>query len=109
LSINTKISGNELLWKIIDNKSFQEVVEKNKFSNDVNRDLLKKIYNELILTQEYKEYIETQTREKKSEKKIIEFIFSNLMLPNEEFIINVLEQKGHRHFLNFRPRFLLAT
>jgi len=91
LTINTKISGNELLWKIIDNKSFQEVVEKNKFSNDVNRDLLKKIYNELILTQEYNEYIETQTREKKYEKKIIEFIFSNLMLPNEEFIIHVEE------------------
>lgn len=91
LAVNTKIAGNELLWKILENASFKTMVKELKLEHMVDPDLLKRIYLDLVATEEYKEYIEEQSRDKKSEKKIMEFIFSNLMLPNENFINHVEE------------------
>ncbi|MEI8054247.1 MAG: transcription antitermination factor NusB [Bacteroidota bacterium] len=91
LNINTKISGNSILWKTIENKSFNIVLKEMGFENLIDTDLLKKTYNELALTDNYKDYIETLSREKKSEKKILEFVFTQLMLPNENFINHVEE------------------
>ncbi|RYY68144.1 MAG: transcription antitermination factor NusB [Chitinophagaceae bacterium] len=92
LSINTKIAGNELLWKIVEDLSFKTAVDEAKLNFYVDNDLLKKTYKELVLTEEYKEYIEDQSRDKKSEKKMLDFIFNNLMLPNEDFINHVEEK-----------------
>lgn len=92
LVINTKIAGNELLWKILEDSSFKAATEGAKFYSIIDNDLLKKIYQELVKTDEYKEYIEDQGRDKKSEKKMLDFIFNNLMLPNEDFINHVEEK-----------------
>ena len=92
LAVNTKIAGNELLWKILEDSSFKASVEEAKFYSLMDNDLLKKIYQELVQTEEYKEYIEDQGRDKKSEKKMLDFIFNHLMLPNEEFINHVEEK-----------------
>ncbi len=91
LNINTKISGNDILWKLIEDKSFSKVVQDAKLEHLLNQDLLKKTYKELVVTEKYKDYIEEQSREKKSEKKILEFIFTNLLLPNEDFISHIEE------------------
>jgi len=91
LNINTKISGNELVWKTIENKYFVQVVNQQKFEHLINQDLLKKMYNKLVVTDEYAEYIELQSREKKSEKKILEYILNQLLLPNEDFIQHIEE------------------
>ena len=96
LTINTKIAGNELLWKIVEEQSFKAALAEAKLASIPNDDLLKKIYIDLIASPEYKDYIELQSRDKKSEKKIFEFIFSDLMLPNENFINHVEE-----HFINW--------
>lgn len=92
LSINTKIAGNELLWKILEDASFKASVEDAKFYSYIDPELLKKTYQELVKTEEYLEYIEEQARDKKSEKKMLDFIFNNLMLPNEDFISHVEEK-----------------
>lgn len=92
LVINTKIAGNELLWKIVEDSSFKASVESARFYSIIDNDLLKKTYQELVKTDEYKEYIEDQGRDKKSEKKMLDFIFNNLMLPNEDFISHVEEK-----------------
>ncbi|MBK7885663.1 MAG: transcription antitermination factor NusB [Chitinophagaceae bacterium] len=91
LNINTKIAGNELLWKIVENPAFIAVKEFFKPQHIVDNDLLKKIYLQLTNTTEYKEYIEIQSRDKKTEKSILEFIFTDLMLPNEDFITHLEE------------------
>lgn len=92
LSINTKIAGNELLWKILEDASFKASVEDAKFYSYIDPELLKKTYQELVKTEEYLEYIEEKARDKKSEKKMLDFIFNNLMLPNEDFISHVEEK-----------------
>ncbi len=91
LSINTKISGNEILWKILEDVSFKSSVSSYKLSLLLDAELVKKTYQQLVISPEYIEYIEDQAREKKSEKKMLDFIFCNLMLPNENFISHVEE------------------
>lgn len=92
LNVNTKLSGNEFLWKIIESTSFKKAVEDEKpnLIEDTSGQI-KKIYNELTETEEYKKYLQLQSRDKKSEKEIIVFIFTNLMLPSEDFTSHVEE------------------
>ncbi|MFC4261655.1 transcription antitermination factor NusB [Ferruginibacter yonginensis] len=96
LATNTKIAGNEILWKIVEDISFKGTVNELKAHLLIDQDLLKKTYRNLIETPEYIEYIEEQSRDKKSEKKMLEFIFTDLMLPNEDFINHIEE-----HFINW--------
>lgn len=97
LNVNTKLAGNEWLWKIIENKSFQQAVENDKpYAIDDAKAQVKKLYYKLLETPEYQAYINTQSREKKSEKDIISFIFTNLMLPDEDYIAHIEE-----HFTNW--------
>ncbi len=95
LNINTKISGNEIVWAIIENASFQKSVEQLKIKYLVNDELIKKCYLALAASPEYKEYIAGKSRDKKSEKKILDFIFSDLMLPDDHFISDVEEKFIH--------------
>ncbi|HEX8460633.1 MAG TPA: transcription antitermination factor NusB [Segetibacter sp.] len=92
LNVNTKLSGNETLWKIIENASFKKAVEDDKpnLIEDTSTQV-KSIYRKLAETEEYRKYITEQSREKKLEKDIIVFIFTNLMLPSESFTSHVEE------------------
>ncbi len=96
LATNTKIAGNEALWQIVEDISFKATVNEVKAVHIMDNDLLKKIYRTLTSTQEYAEYIEQQSREKRTEKKMLEFIFTDLLLPNEDFINHIEE-----HFINW--------
>jgi transcription antitermination protein NusB len=91
LNINTKIAGNELLWKIVDSPCYLEAIKEFKPQHIIDTDLLKKIYLQLVATEDYQEYIEALSRDKKSEKNILGFVFSTLLLPNEDFITHVEE------------------
>ena len=95
LNINTKIAGNELLWKIVEETSFKSAVAEFKPGHIIDKELLKKTYQQLVTSPEYIEYIEQQSRDKKSEKEMLEFIFGSLMLPNEDFINHVEENFIH--------------
>ena len=58
LAINTKIAGNEILWKIVEDISFKTTINELKAVHIMDNDLLKKTYRTLVQTQEYEEYIE---------------------------------------------------
>ena len=96
LATNTKIAGNEILWKIIEDISFKATINELKAAHIIDNNLLKKIYRSLVETPEYLEYIEQQSREKRSERRQLEFIFTDLLLPNEDFITHIEE-----HFINW--------
>lgn len=91
LAINTKLAGNELLWKILEDSSFKAAVAENNLEHKLDTELVKKTYQVLVGTPEYKEYIEEQSRDKKSEKRVLEFIFNSLLLPDENFINHMEE------------------
>jgi N utilization substance protein B len=95
LRVNTKIAGNELMWAILENSSFQQSLEKFKIKYLADDELVRKSYFKLIRLPEYKEYIDEPSREKKSEKKILETIFSEIMIENEDFLSDVEEKFIH--------------
>ncbi len=96
LNINTKIVGNELLWKIVQEQSYRNACLEYKPELTTDEELLKKTYQALVASEEYADYISIQSRDKKGEKDMLEFIFTNLMLPNESFISELEE-----HFINW--------
>ena len=96
LHVNTKMAGNTLLWKILETPSFQTVVKQKHLTQKLNQDLVRKIYLSLIETEVYKSYIVEENRDKKSEKELLAFIFTDLMMANDE-VIEYLEE----HFLQW--------
>lgn len=96
LNVNTKIAGNQWLWKIREDASLRAVWDVAKPQNMIDRELVKKIYKELATTETYKTYISTEERNKKGEQDILLYIFDDLLLKNESFISHMEE-----HFSNW--------
>lgn len=92
LTVNTKIAGNTLVWEILENKSFQQAGDKYKVKYLVDEESIRASYHQLILTEEYQKYISLASREKKDERTILEFIFSDLMIADENFVSEVEER-----------------
>lgn len=91
LNINTKISGNQLLWVILEDQEFKTACDTHKVERIADKDLIRKTYQKLTESAEYQQYITTPSREKKDEKKMLEFIFTHLMLPDDLFISHIEE------------------
>ena len=92
LTINTKIAGNELLWKIVDHPSYIQALKEDKPHLTNDPELTKRIYTELAASERYQQYISKEARDKKDEKEILDFILNDLMLPNETFTSFVEEK-----------------
>ena len=91
LNVNTKIAGNEILWKMLDDPALKEQFSIVKPELRTDKDLLRKIYLQLAETPEYKTYVAQPGRDKAEEKKIIEFILNDLLLANEAFVSHIEE------------------
>src|SRR5258705_2891108 len=89
LHVNTKIAGNELLLKMLEDPALKEQFAKEKPALICDTELLRRIYHTLTETSEYKAYTAQPLRDKAQEKKIIEFILNDLMLANETFVSHV--------------------
>src|SRR5688572_12364930 len=62
LNINTRIAGNELLWKIKEDETYQQESIKAKPEHKLDKELVKKIYQDLVERPEYKLYIQANER-----------------------------------------------
>ena len=91
LNVNTKIAGNEVLWRIKEDATFQQELGRSKPDQDIDKELVRKIYYLLCDKPEYRQYIQSPERQPKEEKEIMEFILNDLMLSNEVFISHVEE------------------
>src|ERR1700754_687787 len=91
LNVNIKLAGNEYLWKIIEDNSWKKAVETDKPHLQDNKELIRRLYLELVAKEEYQAYITSEGRDKRKEKEMLEFIFSEMMLPNELFLAHIEE------------------
>jgi N utilization substance protein B len=91
LHVNTKLAGNEWLWKMQEDAALKKAFETDKPQLQENRDLIKRLYMELSATEEYQKYVREQGRDKKTERDILEFIFASLLVPNEHFQAHIEE------------------
>lgn len=97
LNVNTKIAGNETVWLLQQNDSFKASESLLTKSLEENAPFyIKQVYNQLCATPEYRKYIAEEGRDPKSERRILEFLYSEVLLANEEYI-NFIETE----FANF--------
>ncbi len=85
LHVNTKLAGNKILWRLLEDPGFKESLTKLKPQQTIDKELVRKIYLNLVDTPEYKTYINKQGRDNKEEKEILEFVLDKMMLANETF------------------------
>jgi transcription antitermination protein NusB len=85
LNVNTKIAGNEILWRIKEDISYTGALASVKPQQRLDRELVRKFYVQLMETPEYKKYISRPERNPQEEKEILDFILNELLLPSEEF------------------------
>lgn len=95
LNVSTKIAGNEIVWAALENSSWKRSADKFKTKYLVDEEIVRKLYLDLVKTEEYQEYIALQARNKKSEKRIVEFILSDIMLGSEIFLSDAEEKFIH--------------
>jgi transcription antitermination protein NusB len=95
-NVNTKLAGNELIRRIQEEDSYQKALRADKPELLANKELTKKMYQLLAETDAYKLYIGGEGREKKKEKEIIQFLYTDLLLPNELF-----ENHIEENFINW--------
>ena len=62
LSTNTKIAGNDLLWKILEDEALKKQFASEKPELCTDKELIRKVYLTLKDTTEYKTYISSSTR-----------------------------------------------
>lgn len=91
LSVNIKLAGNEYLWKMLEDVSLKKALDTDKPHLQDNRELIRKLYHELAATPEYQAYLQAKGRDKRSEREMLEFIFSGLLLSNEAFLAHAEE------------------
>jgi transcription antitermination protein NusB len=91
LNVNIKLTGNEYLWKMLEDESLKKAFEMDKPHLQDNKHLIRKLFHELAATEEYRQYIRVQGREKKTEREMIEFIFATTMIANDAFLSHVEE------------------
>lgn len=84
-NVNTKLAGNQLLWKMLEQESYLKMLKKYKPELIDHTDLVRKLYLELKDTDVYRMYISENSRDKKPEKEILEYIFNDFLLPSEAF------------------------
>lgn len=96
LRVNTKLAGNELVWKILESPSWKQALKEDKPQLIDSGELVRKIYLELADKDIYKKYITEQSRDRKEEKAILDYILNELSLPNEGIVSHFEE-----HFTNW--------
>lgn len=91
LNVNTKISENELVTRITSSTGFMQSIKDRKLALLVDRELVKKIYLGLTASTLYQDYISAPERDKKFEKEIISYLFTDLIMADES-ITDAIEE-----------------
>src|SRR5690606_12993184 len=84
LNVSTKIADNTVLQQLIANTSFKEKITDTEIEQAINKDWTKKLFLLLQNTPEYKQYV-AEENNPKADKKILQFIWEEIMLGNEGF------------------------
>lgn len=85
LTINTKIAGNEIVWKLLENASFNNAVQQDSLPAKKDDEFIRQLYYALCATETYKNYIAVPNRNKEGEKAILDFLVNDIFFSNEVF------------------------
>ncbi|WP_298715781.1 transcription antitermination factor NusB [Chitinophaga sp.] len=85
LAVNTKVAGNDFVFQVLNDTGFLVNLDTWKLRGLEDPELTRKLYNQLTESEIYKAYIAAPSRERASEKQIIEYIFTEILEKNELF------------------------
>lgn len=88
LTVNTKIAGNEWLWRLKEDAVLQQHWKATKPDQTMDKDLVRKLYMQLVATPEYKAYTAQQERDRQAERTTLQFL-GDFVLGDEAFIQHV--------------------
>lgn len=91
LNVNTKIAGNEYILKMLNDEALQLQFSNQKPELMIDQELVKKLYQTLLELPDYKSYIHLPERNKNDEKRILEYILTDLLLLDESFVAHIEE------------------
>jgi len=83
MNVNTSISQNGFVLKVLANTSFNEKIKKDKLERFIDADWVKKIYQLLAQTDEYQKYIASGAHTVAEDKDIIQFVWEKQMIESE--------------------------
>lgn len=95
LDTNTKIAENSILKSILSIKGFQSQIKERGISQQIDKELVKKIYINLTETELYKDYIQNERSDKKDDKNMMSFIFTDLIMADENVTEYIEDQFVH--------------
>jgi transcription antitermination protein NusB len=96
LVINIKLAGNEIIWALMENKSYNLSNKNNHIEAMVEAELVKKIFLKLVESPEYNKYINTESRTFAEDSKMMQYIFNQFILGDED-----VESALHEQFQSF--------
>lgn len=96
LHVNTKISGNSLLWQILEDDTFRVAAEEGRFDLLCEQEVVRNIYTRLTDSEAYLHYIGLQSRSKNDERDILVHLFNDFMLTSDDLASHLEE-----HFLHW--------
>jgi len=89
LNTSTRIAGNDLVLQLANQESFKKACTYYKVSYAVDSELLRKLYMTVVSSEEYKNYTSLPQNSGKDDKKILEFVFNEVMMSNDDFINHI--------------------
>jgi N utilization substance protein B len=89
LNTSTRIAGNDLVLQLTQQESFKKACAYYKVNYAVDAALLRKLYMNVVSSADYKSYISLSQNSPKDDKKILEFVFSDIMMSNDDFINHI--------------------
>lgn len=95
LDTNTKIAENAILMSIYEIKGYQKEIKERGISKYIDEEVVKKIYINLTESAVYKAYIENDKSDKKDDKNIMSFIFTDLIMADENITEFIEDQFVH--------------
>jgi N utilization substance protein B len=90
-NINIKLAGNTLIWKLLESASLKKALSGYKFNFEQTNALVRRVFQELTASEIYQAYIREPARDSQGEKEILLFIFTDLMLADENFTSHIEE------------------
>ncbi|MEO7800359.1 MAG: transcription antitermination factor NusB [Ginsengibacter sp.] len=89
LNTSTRIAGNDLVLQLTQQESFKKACVHYKLSYAVDGEMLRKLYRNVVASDEYKNYTSIAQNSGKDDKKILEFVFNEIMMNNDDFINHI--------------------
>jgi transcription antitermination protein NusB len=86
MNVSIKVSTNPYMLKALANASLAEKIKKDKLERYIDNAWVKKIYQKLVATPEYDSYVNSATNSSSNDKAIIQFIWQQLILGNEDLM-----------------------